>query len=83
MRSINLPDNPVPRVRRAMGGPASGSVLVGERGPEVVQLPRGSNVVANHEGGMNGGGVVVNVQSNADPFEIASQVAWSLRMGGI
>ena len=81
--SINLPDNPVPRVSRSMGGPASGSVLVGERGPEVVQLPRGSNVLANHEGGMNGGGVTVNVQSNADPFEIASQVAWSLRMGGI
>ena len=81
--SINLPNNPIPTVSRAMGGPASGSVLVGERGPEVVQLPQGSNVLANHELGGGSGGVVVNVQSNADPFEIASQVAWSLRMRGV
>lgn len=80
--SIDIKDNPIPRISRAMGGPASGSVLVGERGPEVVQLPRGSNVIANHEGiGGNGNGVTVNVQSNADPYVIANEVAWAIRMG--
>ena len=82
--SIDIPNNPIPRISRAMGGPASGSVLVGERGPEVVQLPKGSNVLSNHSsGGGAGGGITVNVQSNADPFKIASEVAWAIRIGGM
>jgi hypothetical protein len=32
---------------RASGGPASGLTMVGERGPELVNLPRGSRVVNN------------------------------------
>lgn len=32
---------------KAAGGPASGMTLVGERGPELVNLPRGSRVVNN------------------------------------
>ncbi|MFJ9964222.1 phage tail tape measure protein [Streptomyces avermitilis] len=75
--SIDLPDSPIPKIR-AMGGPASGMVRVGERGPEEVFLPNGSRVVPNHS--LSGGsGVTVNVQTNADPFAIGREVAWALR----
>ncbi|WP_405398432.1 phage tail tape measure protein [Streptomyces microflavus] len=74
--SIDIPDNPIPHVR-AMGGPAQGLTRVGERGPEWVQLPGGSNVIPNHAA--PGGGVVVNVRSQADPWAIGREVAWALR----
>ncbi|MGW0530662.1 phage tail tape measure protein [Streptomyces sp. NPDC003032] len=75
--SIDLPDSPIPKIR-AMGGPASGVVRVGERGPEEVYLPNGSRVVPNHS--LSGAsGVTVNVRSNADPFAIGREVAWALR----
>jgi hypothetical protein len=76
--SIDLPDNPIPKIR-AMGGPASGWTRVGERGPEWVNLPGGSTVLPNHATGPGTGGVTVNVQSNADPFAIGREVAWALR----
>lgn len=76
--SISLPANPIPKIR-AMGGPASGLTRVGERGPEWVNLPRGSTVMPNHAG-PPGGGVVVNVTSMADPFVIGREVAWALRV---
>lgn len=75
--SIDIPANPIPKIR-AMGGPASGLTRVGERGPEWVNLPNGSTVVPNHAAG-SGTGVVVNVQTNADPFAIGREVAWALR----
>jgi len=75
--SVSIPANPIPKVR-AMGGPASGLVTVGERGKEQVMLPAGSTVVPNHAV-QPSGGVVVNVQSNADPFAIGREVAWALR----
>jgi phage-related minor tail protein len=75
--SIDLPDSPIPKIR-AMGGPAGGLTRVGERGPEWVNLPNGSTVVPNHASG-SGAGVVVNVQTNADPFAIGREVAWALR----
>nr|BEK66830.1 hypothetical protein KPHV_40570 [Kitasatospora purpeofusca] len=75
--SISLPANPIPKIRAA-GGPASGRVRVGERGPEEVWLPNGSTVVPNHAL-TGGGGVVVNVRTNADPFAIGREVAWALR----
>jgi hypothetical protein len=76
--SIDLPDNPIPKIR-AMGGPASGWTRVGERGPEWVNLPGGSTVVPNHATGPGNGGVTVNVQTNADPWAIGREVAWALR----
>ncbi|WP_411144972.1 phage tail tape measure protein [Streptomyces sp. x-80] len=75
--SIDLPKNPIPHVR-AMGGPVSGLTRVGERGPEWVNLPTGSTVIPNHAA-PNSGGVVVNVQTNADPWAIGREVAWALR----
>ncbi|MEU9231215.1 phage tail tape measure protein [Streptomyces subrutilus] len=76
--SIDIPDNPIPRIR-AMGGPASGWTRVGERGPEDVYLPKGSTVVPNHASGSGSGGVTVNVQTNANPWAIGREVAWALR----
>ncbi|MEV7402847.1 phage tail tape measure protein [Streptomyces sp. NPDC091267] len=75
--SIDLPDSPIPKIR-AMGGPAGGPTWVGERGRELVNLPQGSTVIPNHAAG-NGAGVVVNVQTNADPYAIGREVAWALR----
>lgn len=67
---------------RAMGGPASGVVTVGERGPEQVILPEGSRVVPNHASMSAGGGVTVNVQTGADPWAIAREVDWVMRTAG-
>lgn len=60
-----------------------GLALVGERGPEIVQLPRGSRVTPNHELDRSGGfgNIMVNVQSQADPWQIGREVAWAIRTG--
>lgn len=80
--AIDLPDNPIPLISKAMGGPASGRVLVGERGPEEVFLPRGSRVVPNHALAP-AGDVIVNVTSNADPHLIGRELAWVLKTAGV
>lgn len=68
---------------RAMGGPASGAVLVGERGPEQVILPEGSRVVPNHAmRSSSSGGITVNVATNASPWAIAREIDWLMRTGG-
>lgn len=73
--------------RRASGGHAEGLTIVGERGPELVNLPRGSyvNEAARTRGMLGGGGgsnisfsPTINVTSNgssADPRDIARQIA--------
>lgn len=48
----------------------AGMALVGERGPEIVRLPRGSEVIPNHEsagllGGGGGGGTTIQVNIDA------------------
>lgn len=79
---INLPDNPVPTF--AMGGTSRGGMaIVGERGPERVLLPGGARVIPNHAGGDGTGGVTVNVATNANPYEIGREVAWTLKTAGI
>lgn len=81
---INPPDIPNIPTFRAMGGPAMGPVMVGERGPELVHLPRGARVAPSHsiaDGGA-GGGVTVNVQTNADPWAIGQELAWALKTSG-
>ena len=69
------------------GGPLrSGLTLVGERGPELFDIPNGmggGSVIANQDmDGVGGGGVVVNVSTNADPWAIGAAVAWELRRAG-
>lgn len=50
--------------RRAAGGPAMGPTLVGERGPEIVNLPRGSNITSN--AAMQGMGGDTHFTTNID-----------------
>ncbi len=74
---INLPDNPVghvtiPRFAQGTSFFGGGLALVGEQGPELVGLPRGSQVIpARETASMLGGGAVAlnatfNIQGNAD-----------------
>ena len=63
----------------AAGGPVtqSGSYLVGERGPEIVTLTRGQQVIPNHAIGaaMGGGGGTITVPVYLDRKQIALAVA--------
>jgi len=78
---INPPDIP----RLAFGGDVTrtGPVLIGERGPEILNLPKGSSVTPNHEGGTVGGGVTINVATNADAADIGREIAWLMNTGGM
>ena len=55
-----------------------GMALVGERGPELVNLPRGSQVIPNHKLGRGGGGSNISVNVDArgsnDPAAVRAQV---------
>ena len=71
---------------RAAGGAASGMTLVGERGPELVNLPGGSRVYSNQDSRnmMSGGGMTVNLNIAsggviADPQEFARQITPALK----
>lgn len=74
---VNPPN--IPRLARGTDFFTGGMAVVGERGPEKVMLPYGSQVVPNHESGP-AAGITVNVQTNADPHEIAREVAWAMRI---
>lgn len=74
---------------RAMGGPASGLTLVGERGPELVSLPAGSRVYSNQDSRAmvsgNTNNITVNVQgrvgaSDAELQEIAQKIGRMVNM---
>lgn len=69
--------------RLAMGGTTSrdGIAIVGERGPEAAFLPRGTRVTPAHSATL-GQSVVVNVATNADPYQIARAVAWAMKTDG-
>lgn len=52
-----------------------GLAVVGERGPEVVNLPRGSQVIPNHEiSGMGGTTINVDARGSTDPIETERSV---------
>jgi hypothetical protein len=68
--------------RRAMGGPVSagGSYLVGENGPEILQMGgSGGNVVPNSA---LGGSTVINIRTNADPNSVANATRRFARRNG-
>jgi len=75
---------------KASGGYAAGLTLVGERGPELVSLPRGSYVHDNREsermmGGTSvtfGAGAIV-IQGNASAKEVEIGVLRGLRAAGV
>jgi hypothetical protein len=62
----------------------SGLAMVGEHGPELVNLPGGSKVFSNRDsrsmmGGMGGGAINItgntfNVRDDSDPIKIARQL---------
>jgi phage-related tail protein len=54
-----------------------GMAVVGERGPELVNLPKGSEVIPNHKmGGMMGGNFNISVDARGatDPAAVRAQV---------
>lgn len=71
---------------RATGGPAQGPTMVGERGPELLNLPSGSHITPNHAlGSSTTGGTIINVnvaRTNASPGQIGSAVEWAIRTSG-
>ena len=76
----------VPQISRFNTGTTSapgGLAFVGERGRELVHLPRGSQVTPAHRS-TGGGDINVYVErTNASPHQIGQEVAWALRTAGI
>lgn len=67
----------LPRFAEGVQNFGGGAAIVGERGPEVVQLPRGSNVIPNHE---LGGKTEVNITIQAGAFMGSQSDARKLAM---
>jgi hypothetical protein len=84
---IGLPTPSNPSGARAAGGPVSAgeSYIVGEEGPELLQMgSSGGNIVPNHKLGGGGGNTYVTniVAAHMDPQKIAnSQARWTRRNG--
>lgn len=79
--TLGTPDLP----RLARGGFASGLAVVGERGPELVNLGRGSRVFSNEDSRQMvrpKTNITVNTHTDASARDIADQITWSLRTGG-
>lgn len=76
----DVPDIP----KFALGGdmPRAGMAIVGERGPELVTLPKGARVSPSHATPMQGATINVNAVTNANPFDIAREVSWALLTQG-
>jgi TP901 family phage tail tape measure protein len=69
----------------ALGGSMSrdGLAIVGERGPELVSLPKGARVSPSHAGpSMAGATINVTANTNANPYDIAREVSWALLTQG-
>ncbi|MFC6487370.1 hypothetical protein [Nitratireductor sp. GCM10026969] len=64
----------VPGFANGTSSAPGGLAIVGERGPELVNLPRGSQVVPNHRMPMGGTSVTINAPINA-PGADAAQLA--------
>jgi TP901 family phage tail tape measure protein len=74
-----FPQMPVGMSAHAMGTnfAAGGLALVGERGPELVNLPRGSKVIPNNQiggGGVHVDNLIINQQPGQSPRELAHEV---------
>ncbi len=80
-----VPGLPVPQIPHFASGVrnfSGGLALVGENGPEVVNLPRGASVYSNEESRGMGGGVTINntnhIYNQVDLEEANAKLAWSL-----
>lgn len=80
VREVSIP-------RLASGGTvaSAGSVLVGEYGPEMLNLPQGARVTPlNNDSGAGGGIVIENVNSyGADSLDVARDIGWELTKRGV
>lgn len=81
-------DAPSESSGRAHGGPASGLTLVGERGPELLELPAGSYVHNNNatKEMLSGGGEVNLTVNNYGPVsgsDMLQDIEWSARYGAL
>lgn len=77
--SVTPPSGFMPAFANGTSYAPGGMALVGERGPELVNLPRGSQVIPNHKiGGLSGGGsnisVSVDARGSSDPAAVRAQV---------
>lgn len=74
-----------PGNRRASGGPVrSGETyLVGENGPEILQMgSTNGNVIPNHRIGGGGAGMTVNIHTSADPQAVVAAIKKYERQNG-
>lgn len=55
--------------------------LVGEKGPEIVKLPSGSQVYPNGTGPGGGPHISITANTNANASDIATEVGWVMRGG--
>jgi len=69
-------NNLVPAFKEGVTNFSGGMALVGEVGPEVVTLGRGSNVIPNNKLGGLGGNVYITINAHPtnSPVEIAAEV---------
>ena len=76
--SVTPPSGFIPAFAGGTSYAPGGMALVGERGPELVNLPRGSQVIPNHKiGGVGGGSnisVSVDARGSSDPAAVRAQV---------
>ena len=66
--SLNIPT--IPMLAKGTNYAPGGLAIVGERGPELVNLPRGSRVYSNAESRRMAGGVSLNISKIADTVNI-------------
>jgi hypothetical protein len=67
----------VPKFAKGTTYAPGGMALVGERGPELVNLPKGSQVIPNHKMGAGGGSnfnISVDARGSNDPAAVRAQV---------
>jgi hypothetical protein len=76
--SVTPPSGFMPGFANGTSYAPGGMALVGERGPELVNLPRGSQVIPNHKLGRSGGGSPISISVDArgsnDPAAVRAQV---------
>jgi len=76
--SVTPPSGFMPGFANGTSYAPGGMALVGERGPELVNLPRGSQVIPNHKLGRGGGGSPISISVDArgsnDPAAVRAQV---------
>lgn len=81
----DAPDVSQPESTKAVGGPARGLTLVGERGPELLQLPAGSyvhntpatkEIAASLGAGQGGNTTVFNITGPVSLAELRQRAAW-------